>query len=185
MPHEGLPGSSFSAVPEDFMLQATLLALLILVLIIPWLGTHAGIIAAGLVFWIGTQMIAPDRKEMAAQATLARTFNGNVRVSGERLNLDDRHITAVVHNHSNARIYDVWLRCSFQVPQTLYKHTDPDTSKETVSSDYHYGYIAPGAAEEVSLKLEPHGFLARALLSSFTCEANYQHEVADLFKAQG
>lgn len=167
------------------MLQASLIALLILIRVIPWLGAHVGIILAGIAFWVATEMIAPDRKEVSAQAAVARTFNGNVRVSNEQVNFADRLITAIVHNNSNARIYDVWLRCTFQVPQTQYKPADPSSKKETISTDYHYSYVAPGTAEQVSLALEPHGLLTRALPSSFTCEPHYQHETADLFREQG
>jgi len=167
------------------MLQAGLLALLILIRVIPWLGTHAGIIVAGIVLWIGTEMAAPDREEVAAQAAVTHTFNAKVRVSNERVSFDNSHITATVRNDSNARIYDLWLRCSFQVPQTRYKPTDPETSRENVSTDFHYGYVAPGAAEQVSLALEPNGLLPRAIPSSVICEPHYQHEAADLFAKKG
>ncbi|QRM31087.1 hypothetical protein [Microvirga sp. VF16] len=167
------------------MPQASLIALLILVLVIPWRGAHAGIILAGVAFWIATEMVAPDRKEVSAQASITRTFNANVHVSNEQVNFDERLITAIVHNGSNARVYDVWLRCTFQVPQTQYKATDPSGKKEMISTDYHYSYIAPGVAEQVSLVLEPHGLLTRAHPSSFSCEPRYQYEAVDLFQAGG
>jgi hypothetical protein len=167
------------------MFLAILLLIVILVFVIPWLVAHAGIILTGMGLWLGAEITAPDRQEVAAQAALARTFDGQVRVSGERLDLDDRFIIATVHNDSNARIYDVWLRCSFQVPETRYKLSDPGVRQETISSDYHYGYIVPGSAERVSLKLEQHGLLGRTLPSSLACEPRYEHEVADLFKRQG
>jgi hypothetical protein len=167
------------------MLQAGLLTLLILIRVIPWLGAHAGIILAGITFWIGAEMVAPDREKVAAQAAVARTFNAKIRASNERVNSDDWFITATVRNDGNARIYDLWLRCSFQVPQARYKPTDPETSRENVSTDFHYGYIAPGAAEQVSLALEPNGLLPRGISSSFSCEPRFQHEATDLFLAKG
>jgi hypothetical protein len=167
------------------MLQAGLIALLMLIRLLPWIGAHASIILAGIIFWIGAEMAAPDRKEVAVQAALAQTFNAKIHVSNERVNSDDWFITATVRNDSNARIYDLWLRCSFQVPQTRYKPTDPETSRENVSTYFHYGYIAPGAAQRVSLALEPNGLLPRAIPSSFSCEPRYQHEATDLFLEQG
>jgi hypothetical protein len=167
------------------MLQTGLLALLILIRVIPWIGAHASIILAGIAFWIGAEMIAPDREEVAAEAVVARTFNAKIQVSDERVNSDDWLITATVRNDSNARIYDLWLRCSFQVPQTRYKPTDPETSRENVSTDFHYGYITPGAAEQVTLALEPNGLFPRAIPSSFSCDPRYQHEATDLFTRKG
>ncbi|MFC4173601.1 hypothetical protein ACFOYU_16310 [Microvirga sp. GCM10011540] len=167
------------------MLQAGLLALLILIRVIPWLGAHVGIMLAGIGFWLATEIIAPDRKEVGAQAAVTRTFNAKVRVSNERVSVDGWFITVTVRNDSNARIYDFWLRCSFQVPQTRFKPTDPEASRENVSTDFHYGYIAPGAAEQISLALEPNGLLPRAIPSSFSCEPRYQHEATDLFLDQG
>ena len=167
------------------MFQASFIALLIFVLVIPWLGAHTGIIVAGAAFWIATAMVAPDRREVSAQASMTRTFNANVSVSNEQVNFDDRLITAIIHNGSNARVYDVWLRCTFQVPQTQYKRTDLSSKKEMISTDYHYSYIAPGVAEQVSLVLEPHGLLTRAHPSSFSCKPRYQYEAVDLFQSRG
>ena len=161
------------------------IVLLIHVLAVPWLIAHAWIIVAGIAALIGTEMIAPDRKEVAAQAAVERTFNSKVSVTGERLDLDDHSVSALVHNESNARIYDVWLRCTFRVPKTQYKPTDPDSSKESISSDYHYSYIHPGTMQEVRLRLKPHGLLSRAVVGSFSCEARYEYEASDLFKAVG
>jgi hypothetical protein len=168
------------------MVQASLIAVLVLVLAIPWLGAHFGIIVAGLVFWIGTEMVSPDRKEVAAQAALARTFNAKVTVADEKLNFDDRTISATIRNESGARIYDIWFQCAFHVPETQYNSTDPATRTEKVSSDYDYGYVAPGASKQLSsLKLEQHGLLSRAIPSSIVCEPRYQHETSDLFESMG
>ncbi|WP_046867665.1 hypothetical protein [Microvirga massiliensis] len=92
---------------------AVAVIVLILFVVIPWLWAHAIWIVAGIAILIATEELAPDRKQVAAQVQVAASFNDNVQVSGERAFLGDgqKYVSAIVHNGSNARIYDVWLRC--------------------------------------------------------------------------
>jgi hypothetical protein len=93
-------------------------------------------------------------------------------------------LSATINNNGNARVYDVYLKCKFggRPPRRI---ADPELKGTSyVKSDYHYGYIEPGSSQ-VTVRLEPNGYLQVADPSSFKCDASYEVEKSDLFRRKG
>lgn len=87
-------------------------------------------------------------------------------------------VSANVTNNANARIFDLWLRCSFSERSSTAK------SRFRVNSDYHYGYLNPIATITVHLRLNDDAALSNADPGSFVCEPEYEIETSDLFRGQ-
>jgi hypothetical protein len=116
------------------------------------------------------------------------TGNGVVTVTKTvgQLERDSAWVTdlsATINNHGHARIYDVYLRCRFSRRPSHDMAESEVKETSSVASDYHYGYIEPGSTD-ITVRLEPNGYLQGADPSSFTCTAIYEVETSDLLRTR-
>jgi hypothetical protein len=94
-------------------------------------------------------------------------------------------ISATVSNTSKARIFDLWLACSFRpLPPTGPSKAEPQWDIAHVRTNYHLGYIGPGTTVSVRVVPEPDGYLKEADPSSLNCEPRFEIEKSDLLKEQ-
>ena len=145
--------------------------------------THLHWILAVLVLLFALDRCSPDYEHVAAKRAVRDGFeHEKVTLSSVRGQSPAdpyyRHVeavSAVIHNGGKARIYDLRLRCSFT--------SRTAEGRSWVTSDFHYGYLAPGSTTAVRLGVFGNGHLREADAASFQCEPNYEVENADLFKA--
>src|SRR5687767_13108517 len=88
-------------------------------------------------------------------------------------------ILATIHNGGMARIYDVWLTCSFRPLPSDPSKAEPLWDIARVRTNYHLGYIAPGEIVGVRLIPEADGYLREADPNSFACSVNFEIEKSD------
>ena len=129
---------------------------------------------------------SPRSPVIDAKRTVLKSFNRSrvivSNVGGLALGNSPRSyveaVSANVTNNANARIFDLWLRCNFS------ERSSTDKNRFRVNSDYHYGYLSPGTAAAIRLRLNDDAALNNADPESFICEPEYELETSDLFRGQ-
>jgi hypothetical protein len=70
------------------------------------------------------------------------------------------------------------------MPPSAPSEAEPQWDIARVRTNYHLGYVAPGAVVSVRVIPEPDGYLREADPNSFDCKPHFEIERADLLKDQ-
>jgi hypothetical protein len=145
---------------------------------------------AVMLMWVLVRCTPENPEEVSKRATLNSFDPNSVLVSNARgitssYSTAIGEIAATIQNTGRARIYDLWLTCSFKpLPTSSPSKAEPQWDIARVRTHYHLGYVAPGAVVSVRVIPEPDGYLREADPNSFNCEPRFEVEGADLLKEQ-
>ena len=154
------------------------------------LGNLVWFALAVMLTWVLSKFSPENPKEVAKRATLNSFDPTSVLVSNARgittsYSTSVGEVSATIQNTGRARIYDLWLTCSFRsLPTSSPSKAEPLWDIARVRTNYYLGYIAPGAPVFVRVVPEPDGYLREADPNSFACSAKFEIEKSDLLKEQ-
>jgi hypothetical protein len=141
---------------------------------------------AAMLIWVLAKCSPENPKAASKQAILSSFDPNSVLVLNARgittsYSTAIGEISATIQNTGRARIYDLWLNCSFRpLPPSSPSKAEPQWDIARVRTNYHLGYIAPGAQVNVRVIPEPDGYLREADPNNFTCSANFEIEKGDV-----
>jgi hypothetical protein len=141
-----------------------------------------------MLLWVLVRFSPENPREVSMRATLNSFDPNSVLVLNARgittsYSTAIGEISATIHDTSRARIYDLWLICSFRpLPPSSTSRAEPLWDIARVRTNYYLGYIIPGAPVSVRVIPEPDGYLREADPNSFACSAKFEIEKSDLLK---
>jgi hypothetical protein len=170
-----------SSVPRAAFLGGILALFLHLLIRLLFRNLHWIAVATGMIYVL--DRCAPDYQEVAAARAIRDSFDSSkVKLTGvvgvPEADGYVSEIAVTVMNAERARVFDLKAICSYRV------RGEPEPYWTT--TDYHYGYIGPGTAARIRLRLPQGVFLGQADPNSFACKPpSFEVEKSDLFRTGG